>query len=75
MARQFNGLEYHCAKWYSSGQMTYRLGRHWLLYCLSYLLNKWRWGLQIGRLTVATAWITSPWMMKWTRSGHVTHLN
>jgi len=28
VVRQFNGVAYHFAKWYASGQMVYRLRRH-----------------------------------------------
>ena len=30
VVRQFNTLAYHFVKWYTSGQMAYRLRRHWI---------------------------------------------
>jgi len=42
VVRQFNTLAYHFVKWYTSGQMAYRLRRHWINPQISKVgLNNW----------------------------------
>jgi len=38
VVHQFSGLAYHFVKWYASGQMAYRLHRHWCSSVLSCML-------------------------------------